>query len=192
MVGEIRYKDIDTSGAIDNNDRTVIGNVNPNYYYGFTTNFTYKHFDLSIFFQGVQGGNIINTLKYVTDNLGSYSNTTVDAYNARWTGPGSKGTNPKDILNSWRGLKFSNRYVEDGSYLRLKNVNIGYTFGLPNREIIKSLRVFASLNNLFTITHYSGYDPEVNGFGQDPSRRGVDLGNYPTARTYSFGVNCSF
>jgi len=191
-VGEIRYKDIDSNGVIDSRDRTIIGNVNPKFYYGFTTSFNYKNFDLSIFIQGVQGGNIINTLKYVTDNLGSFSNTTVDAYNARWTGPGSNGTNPKVILNSWRDLKFSDRYVENGSYLRIKNVNLGYTFNLKNREIIKSLRVFSSLNNLFTITKYSGYDPEVNGFGQDPSRRGVDLGNYPTSRTYSFGINCSF
>lgn len=192
MVGEIRYKDIDTNGVIDNNDRTIIGNVNPKYYYGFTTGFTYKDFDLSVFFQGVQGGNIINTLKYVTDNLGSYSNTTVDAYNKRWTGSGSGGTNPKAILNSWRSLRFSDRYVEDGSYLRLKNVNVGYTIRLKNQDIIKSLRVYGSVNNVFTITHYSGYDPEVNGFGQDPSRRGVDLGNYPTSRTYTLGVNCSF
>ncbi|MBN8850333.1 MAG: hypothetical protein BGO55_32515 [Sphingobacteriales bacterium 50-39] len=192
MVGEIRYKDVDSNGVIDNNDRTVIGNVNPNYYYGFTSGFTYKDFDLTIFFQGVQGGNIINTLKYVTDNLGSYSNTTVDAYNARWTGSGSRGTNPKNILNSWRSLRFSDRYVEDGSYLRLKNVNLGYTFRFKNQEIIKSLRAYASVNNVFTITHYSGYDPEVNGFGQDPSRRGVDLGNYPTSRSFTLGLNCSF
>ena len=134
----------------------------------------------------------LNTLKYITDNLGSYSNTTVEAYNARWTGPGSQGTNPKDILNSWRDFKFSNRFVENGSYLRLKNVNLGYTFNLKNKEIINSLRIFSSIDNLFTITKYSGYDPEVNGFGQDPSRRGVDLGNYPTSRTFSLGVNCSF
>lgn len=191
-VGEIRYKDIKADGVIDDNDRTVIGNVNPKYFYGFTTGFNYKNFDLSIFLQGVHGGNIINTLKYITDNLGSYSNTTVQAYNNRWTGDGSKGTNPKDILNSWRVFRFSDRYVEDGSYLRLKNVNLGYTVNLKNNPVFKSIRAYASLNNLFTITHYSGYDPEVNGFGQDPSRRGVDLGNYPTSRTYSFGVNCSF
>jgi TonB-linked SusC/RagA family outer membrane protein len=191
-VGEIRYKDINGDGVIDDNDRTIIGNVNPKYFYGFTTGFNYKNFDMSIFFQGVQGGNIINTLKYITDNLGSYSNTTVEAYNNRWTGEGSKGTNPKDILNSWRDFKFSDRYIEDGSYLRLKNVNLGYTVNLKNSPVLKSLRAYVSVNNLVTITHYSGYDPEVNGFGQDPSRRGVDLGNYPTSRTYSFGINCSF
>jgi TonB-linked SusC/RagA family outer membrane protein len=191
-VGEIRYKDINGDGVIDNNDRTVIGNVNPKFYYGFTTGFNYKNFDMSVFFQGVQGGNIINTLKYVTDNLGSYSNTTAEAYNARWTGDGSRGTNPKAILNSFRDFKFSDRFIEDGSYLRLKNLNFGYSFNLKNKQIIKNLRAYASLNNLFTITRYSGYDPEVNGFGQDPSRRGVDLGNYPTSRTYTLGVNCSF
>ncbi|HEY8784140.1 MAG TPA: TonB-dependent receptor [Mucilaginibacter sp.] len=191
-VGEIRYKDINGDGVIDNNDRTIIGNVNPKFYYGFSTNLNYGNFDINIFFQGVYGGDIINTLKYITDNLGSYSNTTVEAYNARWTGPGSQGTNPKDILNSWRDFKFSNRFVENGSYLRLKNVNLGYTFNLKNKEIINSLRIFSSIDNLFTITKYSGYDPEVNGFGQDPSRRGVDLGNYPTSRTFSLGVNCSF
>lgn len=191
-VGEIRYKDLNGDGVIDNNDRTIIGNVNPKFYYGFTSEFSYGNFDLSVFFQGVQGGNIINTLKYVTDNLGSYSNTTVDAYNKRWTGEGSGGTNPKAILNSWRSFKFSDRYVEDGSYLRLKNINLGYTFNLKNTEILKSLRAYLSVNNVFTVTHYSGYDPEVNGFGQDPSRRGVDLGNYPTSRTYALGVNCSF
>jgi TonB-linked SusC/RagA family outer membrane protein len=191
-VGEIRYKDINGDGVIDDSDRTIIGNVNPKYFYGFTTQLNYKNFDLSIFLQGVHGGDIINTLKYITDNLGSYTNTTVDAYNKRWTGEGSKGTNPKDILNSWRDFKFSNRYVEDGSYLRLKNLNLGYTVNLKNKQILQSLRVYASVNNLITITHYSGYDPEVNGFGQDPSRRGVDLGNYPNSRTFSLGINCSF
>jgi TonB-linked SusC/RagA family outer membrane protein len=191
-VGEIRYKDINGDNVIDNNDRVIIGNVNPKYYYGFSTAVNYRDFDLTIFFQGTHGGDIINTLKYVTDNLGSYSNTTLDAYNKRWTGEGSNGTNPKDILNSWRDFKFSDRFVEDGSYLRLKNINLGYTVNLKNRQVVSSLRLFVSATNLFTITHYSGYDPEVNGFGQDPSRRGVDLGNYPTARTYSLGVNCSF
>lgn len=191
-VGEIRYKDIKADGNIDDSDRTVIGNVNPKFFYGFGTQVNFNNFDLSIFFQGVQGGNIINTLKYITDNMGSYSNTTVDAYNKRWTGAGTNATNPKAILNSFRTFRFSDRYIEDGSYLRLKNINLGYTFDLKSREIVKNLRAFVSVNNLFTITHYSGYDPEVNGFGQDPSRRGVDLGNYPNSRTWSLGVNCSF
>lgn len=192
QVGEVRYTDKDGNHVIDANDRMIIGDVNPDFFYGFTNNFSYKGFDLSIFFQGVQGGKIINTLKYITDNQGSYSNTSLEAYNNRWTGAGSTGTNPKAVLNSFRLLRFSDRFVEDGSYLRLKNVNLGYTFNITDNRIIKALRVYTSMNNLFTITRYSGYDPEVNGFGQDPSRRGVDLGNYPNSKTYSIGVNCTF
>jgi TonB-linked SusC/RagA family outer membrane protein len=192
QVGEVRYVDKDGNHVIDANDRMIIGDINPDFYYGFSNNFSYKGFDLSVFFQGVQGGKIINTLKYITDNQGSYSNTTEEAYNNRWTGPGSNATNPKAVLNSFRLLRFSDRFVEDGSYLRLKNINLGYTFDLTNNRIIKALRVYTSINNLLTITKYSGYDPEVNGFGQDPSRRGVDLGNYPNSKTYSIGVNCTF
>ena len=192
QVGEIRYTDTNNDKVIDNNDRVVIGNINPDFYYGLTNNFFYKGFDLSVFFQGVYGGKIINTLRYITDNMGSFSNTSAEAYANRWTGPNSTGTNPKAILNSFREFKFSDRFVEDGSYLRLKNINLGYNFTLKDKKVLQSLRLYGSVNNLFTITNYSGYDPEVNGFGQDPSRRGVDLGNYPNSQTFSLGINCTF
>ncbi|GLU53377.1 SusC/RagA family TonB-linked outer membrane protein [Dyadobacter frigoris] len=192
MPGEIRYKDLNGDQVIDDKDRTVIGNVNPDFYYGFSTNVTYKRFDMSVFFQGVQGGQIINTLRYVTDNLGDFSNTTQQAYDNRWTGPGSTGVNPKAILNSFRDLKFSDRFVENGSYLRIKNINMGYNFNFKSKKIVQAIRLYTSINNVLTFTKYSGYDPEVNAYGQDPSRRGIDLGNYPNSRTFSLGVNCTF
>ncbi len=192
MPGEIRYKDLNGDKVIDDKDRTVIGNVNPDFYYGFSSNLTYKKFDLSVFFQGVQGGQIINTLRYITDNLGGFGNTTKDAYEHRWTPEATNATNPKAILNSFREVKFSDRFIEDGSYLRLKNINLGYNFSFKSKKVVQQLRLFGSINNVFTVTRYSGYDPEVNAYGQDPSRRGIDLGNYPNSRTFSLGINCTF
>ncbi|MEV4886724.1 TonB-dependent receptor [Chitinophaga ginsengisegetis] len=190
-VGEIRYADLDGDGKITAKDQTIIGNVNPDYTFGITNSFSYKQLDLSIFVQGVVGGDIINTLHYMTDNIGNSNNTTVDAYNKRWTGPGSGGTNPKAMPVQYRSMYFSDRFIEDGSYVRLKNIDLGYTFRVNDHSFVRSLRVYISINNLVTFTGYSGYDPEVNAFGQDPARRAVDFGNYPNTRTYSFGLNLS-
>ncbi|MFD1469597.1 SusC/RagA family TonB-linked outer membrane protein [Hymenobacter caeli] len=193
LVGEVRYKDLNGDGVIDQNDREVIGNVNPKFVWGVNNTFNFKSFDAGFFFQGSVGNDIINFPKRGFDDLGSsgQSNITQSAYDNRWTPDNPNATVRRAGKDDGNPLLFSNRFVESGSYVRLKNVSLGYTFDFKQYGI-RSARLYASVTNLVTITNYSGYDPEVNAYGQDPSRRGVDLGNYPTARSYSLGVNVGF
>ena len=192
-VGEIRYKDLNGDGIIDSNDREIIGNVNPKYTWGLNNTFNYKGFDLTVFFQGSVGNDILNYTRMVFDNLGTtgVSNITQAAYDSRWTPENPGGTTRKAVLQDEIGLRFSNRFVENGTYVRLKNVTLGYNLELKNYGF-RSARLYASITNLATITKYSGYDPEVNAYGQTAALRGVDLGNYPTARSYSLGINVGF
>ena len=193
LVGTIHYVDRNGDGIIDDADRTVVGNVNPKFVWGFNNQFNYKNLDLGIFFQGSVGNDIINYVRRNLENLGStdHSNITQAAYDNRWTASNPNGTVMRAGNDDTNPFRFSDRFVESGTYARLKNVSLGYNFTFPQYGI-RSARLFASVTNVATITKYTGYDPEVNAYGQDPSRRGVDLGNYPTARSYSLGVNVGF
>lgn len=191
-VGEIRYKDLDHDGAITAKDQTLIGNVNPDFTYGFTNSFTYKNFDLNFLIQGVYGNDIINMNTYFLSNIGGFNNVTEKMWNDRWTFTNwehAKG--PKAEQQYWRAFKFTRRFIENGTYVRLRNVTLGYNLR-TKPKFMQSLRVFATVNNLVTITKYSGYDPDINGYGDDPSRRGVDMGGYPSSKVYNLGVQCVF
>ncbi len=192
MVGEIRYKDLDHDGAITPNDQTLIGNVNPKFTYGFTNNFTYKNFDLNILIQGVYGNDIINMNTYYLSNIGGFNNVTQKMWDDRWTFTNwEHAKSPKPEQQYWRAFKFTRRFIENGSYVRLKNLSLGYNVRMKTKAI-QSLRVFANASNLITITKYTGYDPDINGYGDDPSRRGVDMGGYPSSKTFNFGIQCVF
>jgi len=193
LVGQIRYQDLNGDGVITEQDRQVVGNVNPKFVWGFNNSFNYKGFDLGVFFQGSVGNDIINNTRRNFDNLGAtdHSNISQAAYDSRWTEANPNGTTRRAGNDDTVPLLFSNRFVEDGSYVRLKNVSLGYNFTFKQYGV-RSARLYASVTNLATITKYTGYDPEVNAYGQDPSRRGVDLGNYPTSRSFSLGVNVGF
>ena len=193
LVGQIRYKDLNGDGVITEQDRQVVGNVNPKFVWGFNNNFTYKGFDLGIFLQGSYGNDIINNVRRNLDNLGAtdHSNISQAAYDSRWRSDNPNGTTRRAGNDDTVPLLFSNRFVEDGTYVRLKNVSLGYNFAFKQYGV-RSARFYASVTNLATITKYTGYDPEVNAYGQDASRRGVDLGNYPTARSFSLGINVGF
>lgn len=183
MVGEIKYKE----------GLHVIGNTNPDYTFGITNNFKWKNFTFGFFIQGVIGNDIFNgNLMNVT--LFNTTNIPQAVYNYRWT-PETKDIArwPKATNQAKRTWLISDRYVEDGSYLRLKNVNLGYTFEKPRFiKGVNSLNIYASASNLLTITDYSWYDPDVNAFGDDPARRGVDVYSYPTSRTFSVGLKVQF
>ena len=152
--------------------------------------FNFKNFDASFLFNGVQGNDIINMPAMRFHDIGSSRNTLQSIYDNRWTAE-SYGPNPKSYTDNSRLLRFSRRFVEDGSYLKLRNVTIGYSLNKPFKSV-EMIRVYLSGNNLFTITNYKGYDPEVNAFGSTPSMRGVDAGGYPQAREFTFGVNLTF
>ncbi|MDO6758861.1 TonB-dependent receptor [Tamlana sp. 2_MG-2023] len=200
VPGEPLFRDLEADGEIDDADRTMIGNPNPDFTWGFTNNFTYKNWDANIFFQGSQGNEIFNMTQVQLNN--GDANTTYDYYNNAWT-PTNTDTNEPRVGNaSFREI--SSRFVEDGSYVRLKNLAIGYNLSSQVLENIgiERLRLSVSGQNLFTWTDYSGLDPEVSYFGaqggtngNDQARnttRGFDFGSYPTVRSYSFSLNLTF
>lgn len=193
-IGEVKYKNFDGDPtSISQSDRTFIGDVNPDYTFGFTNNFKYKRFDLSIFINGVQGNDVINMNSKFNANLGSNKNITQEMWDGAWAAgkDNSNATHPKVMRQFFRNFLFSRRFVEDGSFVRVKNVTLGYNVPLKSKTI-SALRVALGANNLFTFTKYSGYDPEVNSYGDNPALFGVDLGGYPNSRTFNFSVRCNF
>jgi TonB-linked SusC/RagA family outer membrane protein len=184
--GDIKFKDLNNDGIINDKDRTNIGNFNPTLTCGMTNNLTFGNFELNLFLQGSYGNKILNFTRWYTEggvSNGNYSNDVI----GRWRGPGTSNSMPRMVLNDPNGNnRVSDRFVEDGSYLRIKNVRFAYT--LPSRWIkqarIKKTLLYASVQNLMTFTKYSGMDPEVGG--------GVDIGFYPQAKTYTMGVTIDF
>ncbi len=201
-LGDPLFTDIaDEDGVLDGEiteaDRTIIGNPNPDFTYGFSNNFSYMGFDLNIFFQGSQGGDIFNMTNVQLNN--GDANTTRDYFNNAWTSANTNTDQPRVGNNSNREI--SSRFVEDGSYLRLKNVALGYN--LPSDFIEKigvgNIRLSISAQNLLTFTKYSGLDPEVNYFGASGDNntssntvQGFDFGNYPTVKSVAFSLNVKF
>lgn len=139
-----------------------------------------------MFFQGTQGNDVYNG-NLMMIGMSSIGNITQDAYNTRWTPENASIAKwPRVTTAMTRNMLLSNRYVEDGSYFRLKTVSLEYDFGRIARTV--GLRAYFTASNLFTITGYSWFDPDVNAFGTDASRRGVDINSYPNNRSFSFGV----
>ncbi|WP_405606565.1 SusC/RagA family TonB-linked outer membrane protein [Polaribacter sp. Asnod1-A03] len=197
VAGDPLFRDLDEDGEITTADRDVIGNPNPDFTFGFTNSFTYKDFDLSIFLQGSQGGDIFNMTSVQLTN--GDANTTVDYYNNAWTSTNTDTDAPRVGNNSNREI--SSRFVEDGSYVRLKNIAIGYN--LPGESLeklgIDRVRLSVSAQNLLTFTNYSGLDPEVNYVGRggdnntsSNTAQGFDFGSYPTVKSVSFSLNVKF
>lgn len=191
-VGEIKYRDIDGDGKITaDGDRVIIGDTNPDFVYGFTVNSSWNNFNLSLMFQGTQGNDIFNG-NLMDVKLGNIGNIPTFAYEGRWTPENSENaTWPKATAGYNRDWKLSNRYVEDGSYFKLKNITFSYSWMRPLKEI-ESVKFFFNATNVFTVSNYSWLDPDVNSFGGDSSRRGVDIYSYPSARTFSLGLNLTF
>ncbi len=202
--GDVMFKDISgpngkPDGVIDNYDRTYVGSPIPKFTYGLTTNLSYAKFDISLFFQGVYGNKLYNQVN--TDIEGFYRafNLTERAATKSWNGEGSTNEFPR---LSWTGAtnnkQPSTRFLENGSYLRLKNVQLGYTVGnqLLQKLKLSSVRFFVSAQNVFTVTKYTGIDPEIytnsNSIGDGVKAVGIDWGTYPSARTITIGVNANF
>jgi len=191
MVGQVKYKDNNGDGIIDDRDKAIIGNTNPDFIYGVTNTFTYKNWTFSFFFQGISGNDILNTNLRSFD-MASTTNMPQFVWDNRWT-PDNKANAqfPRADITFTRSLRASDRLVENGSYLRLRNVSLGYRWDRPIKQI-SSLNFNLSANNLLTVTKYKWYDPDVNAFGSDPARRGVDMASYPSAQTFTFGVQVAF
>ncbi|PAM93379.1 SusC/RagA family protein [Flavobacterium sp. IR1] len=194
-LGDVKYVDVNGDGKIDPSDKTFIGNPHPKFTYGFTNNFKYKNLDLSIFMQGSYGNDVMNlTRRGGTTNTSLYDNQLVEALDY-YSPTNTASNNPRPIANSANtNLLISDRYVEDGSYLRIQNITLGYS--LPQDFISKyklsRLRLYGSAQNLYTFTNYSGYDPEIGSFNQNVLLSGIDNGRYPIARTFLVGLNVEF
>lgn len=226
-VGDVKYKDLNGDGVIDENDRTNIGSPMPKFTFGWTNTFRYKNFDLSLFINGSVGNKVYNYLSMKLTHMNStwtnqlttvggraqlapidaakdYSNgvsvngVTVyhwydDVTNVYVTNPNA--TIPRASVNDPNDNdRVSDRYVEDGSYVRLKNITLGYTFpkGMIKKWGIENLRLYANIQNLLTITGYDGYDPEIGVSTAAANVMGLDNGRYPSPTVYSFGLNITF
>lgn len=195
-TGDAIYNDLNGDGAITTDDATVIGNPNPDWFGGITNRLTYKNFDLSIFFQFSLGNDVLNLTKATTLNAGQEitSNQSVDALR-RWREPGDITDVPRYSLGAKENFNnyHSNRLIEDGSYLRLKNVGLGYT--LPgrwaNRVKLNKVRIYFSGTNLWTLTKYSGSDPEVSTLDGSTTAQGIDFFTLPQVRTMTIGINAT-
>lgn len=194
-TGDIVFADTNIDGDITTDDRTKVGDPNPVYIGGFTNTFAYKGFDLSIFLQFSYGNDVFNGSRLFLESLQGGDNQ-LAAVTRRWKKPGDitdiprATSDPKGAENK----RVSSRFIEDGSYLRVKNVTLGYNFSsaLVSKLRLSSLRVYASAQNLFTFTNYTGLDPEVNYRGNDTQVVGTDFFTFPQARALTFGVNLKF
>ena len=197
-VGDFRFVDVDGDGVLDvNKDRTIVGNYAPDFTYGFSNGFKYKGIDLNVAFQGSYGGEILNlSRRYIANGEGNFNNTR-ELLN-RWqsvANPGDLNTNRANRKARGNNGRTSTWHVEDGSYLRLQNVSLGYSLpkSILEKLNISKARVYVSGNNLYTWSDYTGYNPEVNlAGGSDQLTPGLDYGVYPLAKTYSLGINVSF
>ena len=184
--GDIRFKDLNNDGVINDKDRTVIGNPNPKFTFSLNNTFNYKNFDLTIFLQGSYGNDIFNANRMYTEAMSIIQNQST-AVLGRWTGEGTSNNIPRAIYGDPnQNSRVSDRYIEDGSYIKIKNVNLSYT--LPKTvfgQNFNSVKIFVSAQNLVTWTKYSGFDPEV-------PVNGIDNGTYPITRTVSLGLNIGF
>lgn len=185
--GDIKFRDLNNDGKIDDNDRTYIGDPNPSFIFAMNNTFAYKNIDLSIFLQGVSGNKIFNANRIYQEGMAVAQNQTTATLD-RWRGAGTSNDMPRAVFNDPnKNTRVSNRFIEDGSYLRIKNVTAGYT--LPKHIAAKakmtSARIYISCQNLVTFTKYRGFDPEVPA-------NGIDFNVYPVTRTLSAGINLTF
>jgi len=191
-TGDIIYRDIDKSGTITPADKTYIGDPNPDFTFGLTNNFSYKGFNLNVFFQGSVGNDIYNLSRMETEGMYDAKNQST-AVLARWKIPGQITDMPRAVASK-ENLKTSSRFVEDGSFLRLKSLTLSYnvTGKLLKKWNIGRLQPYFTAQNLLTFTKYKGFDPEVNQWGGSALVQGLDWGTYPQTKSYVFGVNVEF
>lgn len=190
--GVVKYKDQDGDGVITTADRTIIGNAMPKWYGGFTNTFNYKGIDLSFMLQFNYGNDIYNATRlYATQTRSGRRNMLAEVTD-RWSPTNASNKVPSQ--DGYISNDVYSRFVEDGSFLRLKNITLGYS--LPHKWIrnihVSKLRVYATAQNLFCITGYSGYDPEVNSASNNPMTPGLDWGAYPKSRVFTFGIDLQF
>ena len=188
-TGELMYRDINEDGKITASDKTFIGDPNPLFVYGLTNSFSYKNFNLNIFIQGSVGNDIFNASRGDVAGMYDLKNQSREVLR-RWRTPGQVTDIPKAGFN----LQPSTYFIEDGSYLRIKDVSLSYNFrgGILHKMGITRLQPYFTAHNLLTVTKYKGMDPEVNQFGNQGAVQGIDWGTYPHSKSFVFGINVEF
>jgi TonB-linked SusC/RagA family outer membrane protein len=193
-TGDIIYKDVNENGIFDPGDRTVIGDANPDFIFGFTNTLSYHRFDLNIFFQGSVGNDIYNATRIDLEGMFDSKNQS-EAVLDRWTPENTDTDIPRAVGGgNVDNVRNSTRFVENGTYVRLKALTLSYGIieNNPKIKAIKNLSVYVTGQNLLTFTSYSGFDPEVNAYGNSAVEQGIDYGTYPQAITLIFGLNLEF
>ncbi len=197
VPGDVKYKDINNDGVIDEKDRTFCGSAIPKFTAGLNLALNYKNWDFSMFFQGAFGQKIFSQINYDIEGYYRGFNLTKRYYKEHWTETNHSNTQPRA---SWSGktnnVKASTRFLEDGSYVRLKNVQLGYNFKMKENCPVSSCRLYVAGSNLLTFTKYSGLDPEMtvstNSSSEGDRANGIDWGTYPVARSVTLGLNITF
>ncbi len=211
-IGDVKFKDLNGDGKITSLDQQVIGDPNPDFTFGVNNTFRAGPFDLVVYLNGSYGADILNYQRVMTEGMTSvFNNQSANVANRAVYGyvdPAGSDLDPKNVFlanteaslprptttDNNRNTRMSDRWIEDGSYLRLQNVRLGYT--LPKTMLAKyrvaNLKVYVNAQNLYTLTNYSGYDPEIGAFNQSPLLQNVDMGRYPTPRVFTFGIDAEF
>ncbi|WP_299246878.1 TonB-dependent receptor [uncultured Aquimarina sp.] len=195
-IGDVRFRDLNGDGTIDDNDRTFIGNPHPDFTYSITNNFRYGMFDLSVFLQGSYGNDIYNYTRTYIEGVNRFNANQATSVIDRFSASNTDGSLPRYSDGDKNGNnRVSDRFIEDGSYLRIQSVTFGCT--LPKdtfgkTKIFDQIRVYTTIQNLYTFTDYSGYDPEVGSLNQQAIFKGIDFGRYPVPRTMTLGLNVQF
>ena len=194
--GDLKFLDVNHDGVIDDKDRVNLGSYLPNFTYSLNYSASYKNFDLTLFFQGVYGNKIFNAERIIAEGMSRLFNADVNVLNA-WTPTNTNTTIPRAISGDPNSnVRPSSRWVESGSYLRLKNLQLGYNLPMPwlkttSHNLVSKLRIYVSSTNLFTITKYTGLDPEV-GSKNTTLTNGIDYGQYPSPRIFQAGLQATF
>ncbi len=188
-TGELMYRDSNEDGVLSTSDRTFIGDPNPKFTYGMTNDLSYQGFNFSVFIQGSQGNDIFNASRMETEGMYNGMNQSTRVLQ-RWRVPGQHTEVPKANFD----MKNSTYFVEDGSYLRLKNISISYNIkgNILSKWGVNRLQPFISATNLLTLTKYKGFDPEVNQYGNSGELQGIDWGTYPQTKSFVLGINLEF
>jgi hypothetical protein len=203
LPGDRKFTDVNKDGTVDKKDLKVIGKAFPDFIFGWTNRVSYKGFELAFLIQGTKGNDIFNMGRIRMENPGEGTST---ALLNRWT-PGNQNTDVPAFIDAKTreqanlkskiligGDQRISRWVEDGSYIRLKNINLTYSLpkSITDRVHLNTVRAFVSATNLITITKYSGYDPEVSSYNANDAQIGVDFSNYPQSKIFNVGLNVSF
>lgn len=192
--GKIKYKDLNNDGKFSAADKTYIGDPNPDFTYGFNSNMAYKNFEFTFFIQGTQGNDIFNiSAVNNTVDYGYGLNMQRDVYLNHWTPTNTNAKYP--VISNSTSAAASDRFVENGSYLRLKNIQLAYNLPVEKLKVawIKRIQVYVSGQNLLTFTKYSGWDPEINSRGgSNSTAQGFDYYSYPNSKTYNMGIRAGF